>query len=215
MVRSRFFNRRKRQPIVATVSVPAFPKITPRNCGCSCGAASPRRRRPNETCRFTQYTTHLNAVRPWGDRSGGFDRTTGWDKEVRLSSGFSTGSWFHVLAWITPGSEIGLSLNGGDATETEALSTGQSAWTGDGELYLGHEPPPSSSSSESQSSEPPSSSEEEFQAVLTEAPLPGFDGAIDEMAFFNENVTEPERTALYDGGSGLFYNGSTWGPCGA
>jgi len=49
----------------------------------------------------------------------------------------------------------------------------------------------------------------------TEEPLPGFDGAIDEMAFFNENVTEPERTALYDGGSGLYYNGSTWGPCGA
>jgi len=48
-----------------------------------------------------------------------------------------------------------------------------------------------------------------------EEPLPGFNGAIDEMAFFNENVTEPERTALYDGGSGLYYNGSTWGPCGA
>jgi hypothetical protein len=157
------------------------------------------------------------------------EENSGWDKEVRISEMFSTGSWFHVVAWIIPGSEIGLSLNGGESGNTEGLSPGQSAWTGGGELYIAHEPlpsssswesqssiePPPSSSWESQSSMPPSSSEEEFQARLTEEGLAGLDGVIDEMAIFNEDLTELERAALYNSGDGLFYNGSTWGACGA
>ncbi|GAA5142419.1 hypothetical protein GCM10023213_28340 [Prosthecobacter algae] len=126
----------------------------------------------------------------------------GWTKEVRIYQSFSTGEWYHLQAWIIASQTMGVSINFNLATGSQSLGAGEYANDAGNPFCLGYESIPESSTSSRVTS---------IESVETMA---GFNGVIDEMAFFLQELNEEQRAALYNNGAGLFYNGDSWGPCG-
>ncbi|GEM_PF-1878940 len=114
--------------------------------------------------------------------------SSGWDKVAEFTGSFSAGVWYQLIAWIVPGSQIGVTVNNANPG-TAALSSGQHAYVGGGVIYLAHSP--SSGGSD-------------------------FHGTIDEVAFFEAWLTHGQRTSLgglfYDGQNDVWAESSAITP---
>lgn len=93
--------------------------------------------------------------------------SSGWDKVAEFNASFSTGVWYHVVAWIVPESLIGVAVDDGTSVTT-TLSSGEHAYAGGGIIYFGHSPSGGAAD---------------------------LDGIIDEIAFIGASLTPGQRTA--------------------
>jgi hypothetical protein len=92
---------------------------------------------------------------------------------------FSTGTWYHILAWHDPvANTINIQINGGSVDST--------SWSGgtqdtNGPLYIN------------------------TQTNVLGSNVFSMDGVVDEIGFWKRVLTSGERTSLYNSGNGLAY----------